>query len=125
MWCGVTNGSPLCPCTSAVQALGFRPVKYADIAPILKEENGGKRKLSKRKDPEAAVTYYDQMGIPAAAVNEYMMTIANSNFRDWRRANPTADLADFPFNLKKMSVSGALFDMAKLTDVSGRPSSAK
>ena len=58
------------------------------------------------------------MGIPAAAVNEYMMTIANSNFEDWRRANPTADLADFPFNLKKMSVSGALFDMAKLTDVS-------
>ena len=98
--------------------LGFRPVKYAHIAPILKEENGGKRKLSKRKDPEAAVTYYDQMGIPAAAVNEYMMTIANSNFEDWRRANPTADLADFPFNLKKMSVSGALFDMAKLTDVS-------
>ena len=98
--------------------LGFRPVKYAHIAPILKEENGGKRKLSKRKDPEAAVTYYDQMGIPAAAVNEYMMTIANSNFEDWRRANPTAELADFPFNLKKMSVSGALFDMAKLTDVS-------
>ena len=60
--------------------LGFCPVKYAHIAPILKEENGGKRKLSKRKDPEAAVTYYDQMGIPAAAVNEYMMTIANSNF---------------------------------------------
>ncbi len=100
------------------RALDFKPVKYAHIAPIMKEENGGKRKLSKRKDPEAAVTYYKQEGFPCAAVNEYMMTIMNSNFEDWRKANKEADIDDFPFNLKKMSVSGALFDTAKLTDVS-------
>lgn len=98
--------------------LGFRPVKYAHVAPILKEENGGKRKLSKRKDPEAAVTYYAEQGYPAESVSEYIMTIANSGFEDWRRANRAADINDFPFNLKKMSVSGALFDSAKLNDVS-------
>ncbi len=100
------------------RVLGFKPVKYAHIAPIMKEENEGKRKLSKRKDPEAAVTYYKQEGFPCASVNEYMMTIMNSNFEDWRRANKDADINTFPFNLKKMSVSGALFDIAKLTDVS-------
>lgn len=98
--------------------LGFKPVKYAHIAPIMKEENGNKRKISKRKDPEAAVTYYIQEGFPAAAVNEYLMTIMNSNFEDWRRANKDADINTFPFNFRKMSVSGALFDMAKLLDVS-------
>ena len=94
------------------RVLGFKPVKYAHIAPIMKEENEGKRKLSKRKDPEAAVTYYKQEGFPCASVNEYMMTIMNSNFEDWRRANKDADINTFPFNLKKMSVSGALFDIA-------------
>ena len=100
------------------RVLGFRPVKYAHIAPIMKEENGGKRKLSKRKDPEAAVSYYAEQGFPQESVSEYIMTILNSNFEDWRRANREAPLSDFPFNIKKMSVSGALFDMAKLTDVS-------
>lgn len=100
------------------RCLGFKPVKYAHVAPIMKEENGGKRKLSKRKDPEAAVTYYKQQGFPAKSVNEYMMTIMNSNFEDWRKVNKDADIHSFPFNLKKMSVSGALFDMVKLTDVS-------
>jgi len=100
------------------RVLGFKPVKYAHIAPIMKEENGGKRKLSKRKDPEAAVTYYAEQGFPSESVNEYMMTLANSNFEDWRRMNKDEDIEKFPFNLKKMSVSGALFDMAKLTDVS-------
>lgn len=98
--------------------LGFKPVKYAHVAPIMKEENGGKRKLSKRKDPEAAVTFYAEQGYPQDSVNEYVMTIANSNFEDWRRANKDASLDKFPFNPKKMSVSGALFDIAKLTDVS-------
>lgn len=100
------------------RVLGFKPVKYAHIAPIMKEENGGKRKLSKRKDPEANVSYYIEKGYPEESVKEYMLTILNSNFEDWRRANKTEDISKFPFNLKKMSVSGALFDMVKLNDVS-------
>ncbi len=100
------------------RALGFKPVKYAHIAPIMKEENGGKRKLSKRKDPEANVSYYIEKGYPEASVKEYMLTILNSNFEEWRRANKNEDIAKFPFNLKKMSVSGALFDMVKFNDVS-------
>lgn len=100
------------------KVLGFKPVKYAHIAPIMKEDEGGKRKLSKRKDPEAAVSYYMEQGFPKESVCEYIFTILNSNFEDWRRANKDADLSAFPFNLKKMSVSGALFDMAKLCDVS-------
>ena len=100
------------------KVLGFKPPKYAHVSPIMKEENGGKRKLSKRKDPEAAVTYYAEDGYPQESVNEYMMTLANSNFEDWRRMNKTEPIEKFPFNLKKMSVSGALFDIVKLTDVS-------
>lgn len=100
------------------KALGFKPVKYAHIAPIMKEDEGGKRKLSKRKDPEAAVSYYIEQGFPKESVSEYILTILNSNFEDWRRANKEAPLSAFPFNLKKMSISGALFDMVKLTDVS-------
>lgn len=100
------------------KVLGFKPVKYAHFAPILKEENGGKRKLSKRKDPEAAVSYYIEQGFPKESVQEYIFTILNSNFEDWRRANKDTDINKFPFNLKKMSVSGALFDFVKLTDVS-------
>ena len=97
---------------------GFKAPKYAHISPIMKEESGSKRKLSKRKDPEAAVTYYAEEGFPKESVLEYLLTLANSNFEDWRRANPDADCSAFPFNLKKMSVSGALFDLTKLTDVS-------
>ncbi len=100
------------------KVLGFKPPKYAHVSPIMKEENGGKRKLSKRKDPEAAVTYYAEEGYPQESVNEYLMTLANSNFEDWRRMNKTEPIEKFPFNLKKMSVSGALFDIVKLTDVS-------
>lgn len=100
------------------RACGFKVPKYAHISPIMKEENGGKRKLSKRKDPEAAVTYYAQVGFPKESVLEYLMTLANSNFEDWRRANPDSDLSQFPFNLKKMGSAGALFDLVKLTDIS-------
>ena len=103
--------------------LGFRAPKYCHVAPIMKEENGGKRKLSKRKDPEAAVTYYIEQGYPSDSVNEYMMTLANSNFEDWRRMNQNEPISKFPFNVKKMSVSGALFDIVKLTDVSKNVSS--
>ncbi|MEG2782563.1 MAG: glutamate--tRNA ligase [Oscillospiraceae bacterium] len=97
---------------------GFKVPKYAHIAPIMKEEDGGKRKLSKRKDPEAAVSYYTQEGYPKESVIEYLLTLANSNFEEWRKANQNEPQSKFPFNLKKMSASGALFDLAKLNDVS-------
>ncbi|MCX7714509.1 MAG: glutamate--tRNA ligase [Clostridia bacterium] len=98
--------------------LGFERPKYAHISPIMKEENGGKRKLSKRKDPEAAVTYYHEEGYPKEAVVEYLLTLANSNYEEWRIANPAVPNTEFPFSLSKMSQSGALFDLVKLTDIS-------
>ncbi len=118
------------------RALGFKAPKYCHYAPMLKsevktdesgniitDENGApvtfKRKISKRKDPEAAVGYYHKEGIPVESVREYLMTIANSDFEMWRGHNPDADLYDFDFKLKKMSTTeGALFDMDKLNDVS-------
>ena len=98
--------------------LGFKAPKYAHIAPIMKEDNGAKRKLSKRKDPEAAVGYYKEEGIPKQSVNEYLLNIANSNFEIWRKQNPLKPMNEFDFDLKKMGVSGALFDMVKMLDVS-------
>ena len=98
--------------------LGFKPPKYAHISPIMKNDNGNKRKLSKRKDPEAAVSYYKELGIPSLAVKEYLLNIANSNFENWRKQNKEASIEEFDFKLNKMSVSGALFDMVKLLDVS-------
>ena len=99
------------------QELGFKAPKYAHISPIMKNDNGGKRKLSKRKDPEAAVEYYKKEGIPPLAVKEYLLNIANSTFENWRRANPDKSIDEFDFQLNKMSVSGALFDMVKLLDI--------
>ena len=99
------------------QEMGFKPPKYAQISPIMKNDNGNKRKLSKRKDPEAAVSYYSELGIPSLAVKEYLLNIANSNFENWRKQNKNADISEFKFELNKMSVSGALFDMVKLLDV--------
>lgn len=98
--------------------LGFKAPKYAHIAPIMKNDEGNKRKLSKRKDPEAAVSYYAEEGIPELAVKEYLLNIANSTFENWRRANPDKTIDEFELQLNKMSVSGALFDMVKLLDVS-------
>ena len=83
----------------------------------MKNDNGNKRKLSKRKDAEAAVSYYEEEGIPAEAVKEYLLNIANSNFENWRRANPDKSMGEYELQLNKMSVSGALFDMVKLLDV--------
>lgn len=100
------------------QVLGFKAPKYAHIAPIMKNDNGGKRKLSKRKDPEAAASYYKEEGIPPEAVDEYLLNIANSNFEQWRRANKFEPIDKFDFQLNKMGVSGALFDMVKLLDIS-------
>lgn len=101
-------------------AFGFPLPAYAHIAPIMKSENGSKRKLSKRKDPEAAVSYYSEQGYPKESLIEYMLTIANSDYEEWRRENPEADNSEFEFRLSKMSVSGALFDIVKLNDISKR-----
>ena len=98
--------------------LGFKPPKFAHVSPILKLDNGNKRKISKRKDPEAAVKYFAEEGYDSLSVLEYLMTIAASDFEDWRRANATAPINTYKLNLKKMSVSGALFDSDKLLDVS-------
>lgn len=100
------------------RALGFKPPKYAHTATIMKDDNGSKRKISKRKDPEAAVSYYHEQGIPSDAVVEYLLNIANSSFEPWRRANKDKDIKEFELQLNKMSVSGAVFDMVKLLDVS-------
>ena len=96
---------------------GFKAPKYCHISPMMKNDNGNKRKLSKRKDPEAAVSYYDDLGVPPDAVKEYLLNIANSTFENWRRQNKDAKIEDFDFHLNKMSVSGALFDIVKLFDV--------
>ncbi len=98
--------------------LGFKPPKFGHISPIMKLDNGAKRKISKRKDPEAAVHFFAEQGYDSECVINYLMTVAASDFEDWRRANPDASYKEFKFNLKKMSVSGALFDEVKLTDVS-------
>jgi glutamyl-tRNA synthetase len=98
--------------------LGFKSPKYAHIAPMMKIDGEGKRKLSKRKDPESAVGYYKEEGIPKQSVLEYLMNIANSNFEIWRKQNPDKSMYEFDFDIKKMSVSGALFDMVKMIDVS-------
>lgn len=99
---------------------GYKLPKFAHTPQVLKidEETGDKRKLSKRKDPEAAVSYFVEEGFPKESVLEYLLTLINSNFEDWRRANPKEDISKFPFNLKKMSSSGCLFDLVKLNDVS-------
>lgn len=102
------------------RACGFRAPKYAHTPQVMKidEETGDKRKLSKRKDPEAAVSYFVEEGYPKESLIEYLLTIISSGFEDWRRANPGVPAMSYPFNLKKMSSSGCLFDLVKLTDVS-------
>lgn len=100
------------------QALGFKLPKYVHIGPLQKMDGSSKRKLSKRKDPELALTYYKAEGFPVAAVYEYIMTLLNSNYEDWRRANPDAAPQDFKFSPKKLNPAGSLFDYAKLVDVS-------
>ena len=99
-------------------ALGFKLPKYVHIGPLMKMDGTSKRKLSKRKDPELALTYYKAEGFPVQAVYEYIMTLLNSNYEDWRRANPTAPASAFKFSPKKLNPAGNLFDYAKLTDVS-------
>ncbi len=100
------------------KALGFKLPKYVHIGPLMKMDGTSKRKLSKRKDPELALTFYKAEGFPVSAVYEYIMTLLNSNYEDWRRANPTVPATEFKFSPKKLNPAGNLFDYAKLTDVS-------
>ena len=100
------------------KALGFKLPKYVHIGTLMKMDGTTKRKFSKRKDPESALTYYKAEGFPVASVREYLLTLLNSNFEDWRRANPDADLDAFKFSPKKLNPAGGLFDFAKLIDVS-------
>lgn len=101
------------------EKLGWKPPVYCHTAQLMKlDEEGNKRKLSKRKDPELSLDYYRSQGYHPAAVREYLLTILNSNFEEWRMANPDADIDEFPFTTEKMSTSGALFDLNKLNDIS-------
>ena len=101
------------------QILGFKTVKYAHYAPLTKkdEENGNVRKLSKRKDPEFSVGYYEEAGIPAEGVKLFLSTIVNTNFEEWYLQNSDKSYLDFPFSFKKMPVGGTLFDMEKLNNI--------
>ena len=100
------------------KALGFKLPKYVHIGPLMKMDGNSKRKLSKRKDPELALTFYKAEGFSVKAMREYLMTVLNSNFEDWRRANADADIDTFKFSPKKLNPAGSLFDYAKLVDVS-------
>ena len=99
------------------EAFGFSLPKFGHLSPIMKLD-GTKRKLSKRKDPEASVSYYIEHGYPSVAVIEYVLNLLNSSFEDWRKDNPTLSYTEFPVRLDKMSVSGALMDIVKLNDIS-------
>lgn len=97
---------------------GWEHPIYCHTATLMKIEGNSKRKLSKRKDPELALSYYQEEGIPQDAVWEFLLTILNSNYEEWRIANPDSDYRIFPYSLEKMSTSGALVDLDKLRDVS-------
>ncbi|MBR6529517.1 MAG: glutamate--tRNA ligase, partial [Firmicutes bacterium] len=101
------------------EKLGWEPPIYCHTAQLMKiGEDGNKRKLSKRHDPELSLDYYRRLGYHPATVREYLLTILNSNFEEWRIANPDADINEFQFTTEKMSNSGALFDLNKLNDIS-------
>ena len=114
----ITRGEEWIPSTpihlDMFRALGWKAPKYAHIPSIMKLDHGNKRKLSKRKDPEAAVSYFLDNGYCPQALLVYLMSIANSNFEEWSIAHKSFDLNEFPFSLKKMSLDGALFDEGKL-----------
>jgi len=98
--------------------LGFKRPKYCHISLLMKQDGDSKRKLSKRHDPEAAINFYKKEGYPSIAVKKYVMSVLNSNYEQWQKQNPTAFYEDFDFSVKKMSASGALFDIQKLNDIS-------
>lgn len=99
------------------QVLGFKQLKYAHTAHLMKMENNSKRKLSKRKDPELSLDFYRQDGYHPYTVKVYLLTLLNSNFEEWHDKNPEKDINEFPFSVKKMSQSGALFDLQKFHDI--------
>lgn len=100
------------------ETLGWEHPVYCHTAHLMKiDENGTRRKLSKRKDPEMALSFYEENGYFPEAVREYIMILLNSDYEEWRLANPETPLEDFPVHLDKMATSGALFDMVKLEDV--------
>ncbi len=98
--------------------LGFKVPKYAHISPLMIDDNGSKRKLSKRKDKEAAISFYHEQGIPNEAVMLYLETVANSNFEIWLEQNKDKDPNEFKLDFKKMSTGGTLFDYNKLINIS-------
>lgn len=100
------------------RAFGWELPVYCHTAHLMKMDNGAKRKLSKRKDPELGLDYYRELGYHPAAVREYLLTILNSNFEEWRMENQDSPIDDFKFTLEKMSNSGALFDLEKLNNIS-------
>lgn len=100
------------------EAFGFKMPKYIHNALLLKQEDGVRRKISKRKDPEALMSYYIEKGYPAISVIESLMTILNSNYEEWREQNPDASFLEFNFDPKKVSTSGALYDLDKLDNIS-------
>ena len=115
----ITRGEEWIPSTpihlDMFRALGWKPPKYAHLPSIMKLDNGNKRKLSKRKDPEAAVSFFLDAGYPVEALKAYLMSIANSSFEEWAAANKTLDITRFQFSIKKMNFDGALFDIDKLS----------
>lgn len=98
-------------------AAGWKRPNYAHLPVIMKLDNGNRRKLSKRKDPEASVSYFLENGYPVEGILEYLVTIANSNFEEWRLQNMSADIFTFPLSFDKMTLDGALFDLAKVENI--------
>ena len=96
------------------ETLGFKRPRYAHLPVIMKLDNGNKRKLSKRKDPEASVSHFIEEGFPKEALLVYLMSIANSNFEEWTAENHSYNLDEFKFSFEKMSLDGVLFDQDKL-----------
>lgn len=99
------------------KSMGWKVPVYVQPAPIQKLDNGAKRKLSKRKDPEANFEYFIEKGYPKEVILDYLMNLANSNYEDWKKENPKSTFKDFSFDIKKLGVSGALFDFKKLDSI--------
>lgn len=100
------------------ETLGIKAPEYGHIAPIMKQVGASKRKFSKRKDLDGTAKYYQEQGYPGLAISEYFMTLINSDFEEWRKANPHSSFSDFSIDTDKMNASGALLDMNKLSDIS-------